>query len=392
MKRLVLYIIIILNVLLLTGCHDTLVPPEDQPRAEAKRTVIVYMAADNSLAAAVKGDTAEMAKGKDLIPEDVNVIIYLDDKTHKPAIYELSAKKGMQQWKEYTEELCSTDSETMLGVLRQITYHFPARHYGITFWSHATGWTPRRNTFGKDETHGTTVRESEMEIPVLREVLAQFPKFDFIFFDACFMQSIEVAYELRNVTNYMVGSPAEIPGPGAPYDKIMGALCEGNAEGIVEGYASGYPGTYDRHYYTGVLLSCIDCSQLDELAEATGHYLKPFFMEHSEPIASGFQAYCSALDKYTHYFDMRTTMFRLLTREDYDAWMEYFDRAVPLCTFSSTLTWFSNLCNDAFIHDPDCFGGVSMFVPLEMYEQYGWNQDFQQTSWYEATDWAETGW
>ena len=394
MKRIALYIIILYNVLLLTGCHDTLIPPDEvpQPRAEAERTVIVYMAADNSLASVVKGDTTEMVQGKDLIPENVNFLIYLDDKAHEPAIYELSAKKGLKLWKRYDEELCSTDADVMLEALQTIEYYFPARHYGLTLWSHATGWTPRRKTFGKDVTISSTTQEGEMEIPVLHDVLAQLPKFDYIFFDACFMQCIEVAYELRDVTSFIVGSPAEIPGPGAPYDKVVEALCQGNVQGIVEGYDSGYPGTYNFYYYPGVLLSCIDCSQLDALAEATGQMLTPLFMERTEHNRADFQYYCTTLNKYTYYFDMRTTMRRLLSDEDYTAWMELFDQAVPLYTHSSTNMWFANLCDYAYLKDPSCYGGVSMFVPLNKYDDYGWNQDFQQTSWYEALGWAETGW
>ena len=392
MKRFGLYIIILYSMLLLTGCHDSVVPPERQPRAEAERTVIVYMAADNSLATAIKGDTTEMVRTKNVIPENVNFIVYLDDKQHKPAIYELSAKKGMQLWKQFDEELCSTDAEVMLKMLKGIEYYFPARHYGITLWSHATGWTPRRKTFGIDETLGSSQGESEMEIPVLRSVLAQLPKFDYIFFDACFMQCIEVAYELRDVTNYIVGSPAEIPGPGAPYDKIIAALCQGNAQGIVEGYDSGYPGTYSNYYYPGVLLSCIDCSQLDALAEATGQLLTPFYMNREEHNRADFQYYCTFLDKYTYYFDMQTTMCRLLSEEDYTAWKEVFDKAVPLRTFSSSKQWYAKLCADPILKDPNCYGGVSMFVPLNKYDDYGWNEDFQKTSWYEAAGWAQTGW
>ena len=395
MKRFLLYIIILYNVLLLAGCHDTVVPPEDipQPRAEAERTVIVYLVGDNSLSIQVRQDTLEMARGKNLIPENVNFIIYLDDKTHKPAIYELSRQKGMQLWKQFDEELCSTDSLTMLTMLKDIEHYFPARHYGITFWSHATGWVPRRKAFGKDETPGTASTETEMEIPVLRDVLAQLPRFDYIFFDACFMQCIEVAYELRNVTDYMVGSPAEIPGPGAPYDIIMEALCSGNAKGIVEGYDSSYPGKYDGFYYSGVLLSCIDCAQLEPLAEATGQFLTPFYMERSEPLSLGFQSYCDkTYAEHTYCFDMRTTMRRLLTDEDYALWMEAFDTAVPLHTLTSTNTWFAVHCINGVVKDPDCYGGVSMFVPMEKYNACGWNEAFHKTSWYKATGWQDTGW
>ena len=394
MKRFALYIIILYIGVLLTGCRDTLVPPEEvpQPRAEAERTVIIYMAADNTLTTAVKLDTMEMVRGKNLVPENVNFIIYLDDKTHMPAIYELSARKGMQLWKQYDEEMCSTDSLTMFKVLHGIEHFFPARHYGIVFWSHATGWTPRRKTFGKDETLGSGGGVSEMEITVLRDILAQLPKTDYLFFDACFMQCIEVAYELKDVTSWMVGSPAEIPGSGAPYDKIIDALCKSDVRGIVEGYDSGYPGVYGIYSYPGVLLSLIDCSQLESFAQLTGQLITPLYMERNEQSTDGFQPYCSYLNRYTYYFDMRTTMCRLLSAEDYAAWMESFDRVVPLRTLSSTKTWLAQLCNQPIIWDPECYGGVSMFVPLKKYDSYGWNADFQKTSWYTAAGWAQTGW
>ena len=400
---------------LFTGCHDDLVSPDSPtPRAEAERTVIVYMAGDNSLGNtlsynAIPLDTTEMVKGKDMIPGDVNFIVFVDDMQHTPAIYELSRSGGMQLWKRYEEELCTTDSLTMLNVLREIEYYFPARHYGITFWSHASGWAPERQstrmkTFGKDETNPTG--KLEMEIPVLHDVLAQLPRFDYIFFDACFMQCIEVAYELRDVTNYMIGSPAEIPGPGAPYDKLIGALCTSDVKGIVQGYCDKYPGTYDNFFYSGVLLSCIDCSKLEELAEATGHFLTPFYMNRTEqsPSAHNFQAYCNDykyyLTQFTYCFDMRTTMFNLLSEEDYTVWMELYNEAIPLYLHSdppndySLPSWYSIFCYPSYqkIQNPKCYGGVSMFVPLNVYNGYGWNQDFRKTSWYKAAGWDTTGW
>lgn len=411
MKSFCLYLIIICGALLAAGCHDKVVePPIDptpQPRAEAERTVIIYMAADNTLddyPSSAQADTTEMAKSKNQIPENVNFIVYLDDLKQRPAIYELSAKGGMQLWKQYDEELSSTDSLTMLTVLREIEHYFPARHYGITFWSHATGWAPRqsssrRNTFGQDKHPNKPGVEDEMEITDLRDVLSQLPKFDYIFFDACFMQCIEVAYELRGATDCLIGSPAEIPGPGAPYDRIVGALCQGDADGIIQGYDSGYP----YLEYPGVLLSRIDCTKLDALAEITGQLLTPFFMGRVTPDLSDFQPYCndltwsSHLTRFTYCFDMRTTMCRLLSeenQEDYAAWMEVFDEAVPVRKLSADNRWRADFCNRPYgrVNDPDCYGGVSMFLPLEIYDRYGWNEHFRQTAWYEAAGWENTGW
>ena len=51
-----------------------------------------------------------------------------------------------------------------------------------------------------------------MNIEDLKSVLQKAPHFDFIMFDACFMQSVEVAYELRDYCDYYIGFPAENPG------------------------------------------------------------------------------------------------------------------------------------------------------------------------------------
>jgi hypothetical protein len=87
-------------------------------------------------------------------------------------------------------------------------------------------------------------------------------------------------------------------------------------------------------------------------------------------------------------------MRRLLTEkeDDYTAWLEVFDQAVPLRTFSSTLTWFAVTSTVSRVYDPACYGGVSMFVPLSSYDVYGLNDKFRETSWYAATGWQATGW
>ncbi len=405
MKRFPLYIIILYSVLALTGCNDTLNPPEEvktplTPLPEAERTVIIYMAAQNSLYGAAKSDTTEMILGKAGIPEDVNVVVYIDD-YNIPSIYHLTAKGGMRLWKHYEEERCSTDSLTMLETLREIEHYFPARHYGITFWSHASGWVPKKKTFGADNTTTQPVRQDDMGIPTMAGVLEQLPKCDYIFFDACFMQCIEVAYELRNVTEWLIGSPAEIPGPGAPYDKIMSALCQGDVEGIVRNYDSAYPlemrdnNGLLREYYRGVILSCIDCKEVEPLAHLTAQMLIPLYMGRTSQPVTGFQPYATRLSSFPHFYDMQTTMFRLLSDSDYATWYEAFNNAVPLRLHSATNTWTAFHCDNARILDPEHCGGVSMFVPRAEYESfssYDWNTAAHKTSWYSACGWEDTGW
>lgn len=43
---------------------------------------------------------------------------------------------------------------------------------------------------------------------------------EYILFDDCYMSSIEVAYELKDVTKYLIGSTSEMMAYGMPYAAI----------------------------------------------------------------------------------------------------------------------------------------------------------------------------
>ena len=51
----------------------------------------------------------------------------------------------------------------------------------------------------------STVRDGvKMNISTLADILSKGPRFDYIYFDCCYMSSIETAYELRTVTDIIV--------------------------------------------------------------------------------------------------------------------------------------------------------------------------------------------
>ena len=147
MKRIALLIIYIC-ALLCQSCHDR---KEDLPKPtqEAERTVIVYVAAENSLASFATSDSTEMASVARSIPEGCNLVLYMDRNT-LPTITWMSAKEGVRLWHRYRNDQDSADSLAMLRTLGKIVKEFPAKRYGLVLWSHASGWIPRRKTFGID--------------------------------------------------------------------------------------------------------------------------------------------------------------------------------------------------------------------------------------------------
>ena len=119
-----------------------------------------------------------------------------------------------------------------------------------------------------------------MNIEDLKSVLQNAPHFDFIMFDACFMQSVEVAYELRDCCDYYIGFPAENPGPGAAYDRMFpfifqkGAAVE-MAIGTFAAYDEIYTGKIgsNSNWTMGTAIDVLKSSELENLAAATANAL-----------------------------------------------------------------------------------------------------------------------
>lgn len=86
---------------------------------------------------------------------------------------------------------------------------------------------------------------------------------EYILFDDCYMSSVEVAYELRDVTNYLIACPTEIMAYGFPY-KYCGKYLLGvpDYENVVQRFYDFYS-AYESPYGT---IAVTDCSQLDDLA------------------------------------------------------------------------------------------------------------------------------
>ena len=389
MKSKLLHLIIFIGVIFaFSACNDSIPLPEPEPVAY-KSIAIVYWMGDNTLSSAAESDIQELVKGKDNIPDSCKIIIYADRVNDFPVIYELDAANGLKEWKKYTKEEDCTDSLTLLSNLRAIVKNFPAKSYGLTFGSHGSGWVMRqRRALGPDQSHNS----NWMNIPTLRGVLEHLPHFNYIFFDVCFMQCIEVAYELRDVTDWIIGSPAEIPGPGADYRTITGALCKGDIESIVEGYNNAYP----TIHFDGVILSATKCSELESLAAITKTYITNAFANR-QTISSGeaqnIQKYSSSFSDYTYCYDMNSAMSNILSTASYGLWNEEFKKAVPLRK-KNTGRWSSpsGICNNPTIYDSEHFGGISMYIPQDDEEGNKKNTELRQYQWYKDAGWEQAGW
>lgn len=111
---------------------------------------------------------------------------------------------------------------------------------------------------------GGTYPETQIETTDLADAMADAGfHTEYILFDACYMSSVEVAYELKDVTHYLIASPTEVLSYGFPYI-TMGKHLLGtpNYKSIVDSFISFYS-SYNLPYGT---VAVTDCTQLDALA------------------------------------------------------------------------------------------------------------------------------
>lgn len=387
--------------------------PEDETLYD--RTVLVYMAAENSLSykdASGKGfheqDLDEMLVAAEVgdIPSNSRLLVYLDD-TDLPRILSVEpGNKGRSVSRvlhNYTAEHNSGDTETLRLVMEWVSENSPSTSYGLVFWSHGEAWLPakapmQRSICVDNGRNSYSNSGTKMNIDEVAAVLADFPRLEFILFDACFMQAIEVAYELREVAHYVIASPAEIPNPGAPYERMVKPFfgIPFQASAVVNEYYQAYNDSvvsvfgYGPERY-GVSLSVVDCDYLDDLAAMTAEMVTKYVPQDNTPDLRGVQRYYPITSSARpEYYDMNGYMSRLVTDSvDYARWKSLFDGAVPYA--KSTAWWYSNDARMQYV-DLENYGGVSCYVPQDVSTYSSLNEKFRSTSWYSAAGWNRVGW
>lgn len=388
--------------------NDAPNPPYYDESMADSRTVLVYMVAENSLASYTASDINEMLYGmrySHLKPGD-NLVVYVDD-TDKPRIYNITPKDTilnaftLKPEYTYSEDKNSADANHLGEVIDYVKRKHPAESYGLVLWSHGSGWIPDNNNiaikskhraFGLDNNNNTTYNSgNQMNISDMARCIESRIKFEYIFFDACFMQCIELDYELRNATKYVVASPAEIPGPGADYRSTMSALfkADSSAYAIVDAYYKTY--VNDADY--GVIISSVEVAKLDNFLA----YMKNVVRKHPDSflpatlknIQNYFDYSIYSSQKMPDFLDIKGIAASALSETEYAEWNYEYSKIIDNCKF--TQYWYSRYPNMRLSVDAEQCGGVSMFLPIpHRYWYLGMSLDV-----YEAimnTDWGRELW
>lgn len=299
---------------------------EVQISGPAGRTVLIYMAADNSLNRYGYENITKILEGAgDKNLNGGNLLIYFDPIDSIPQLLQIvTDKKGIAQKKviQTYPEQNSASVEVMNEVITSVTRDFPAESYGLVLWSHATAWLPYNvggmlRSFGED-------RGNVMELSELTEALPD-NVFDFILFDACYMANIEVAYAMRHKANYLIASPTETLAEGFPYDQIIAPMFSQKA--ALETICSRFYNYYNNQssYAT---VSLTSTAHLDELAAMTKEIVQGKTDDiYALPIKEIQQLEYLTYNRHALY-DYDDFISRLATPEQYTAFRGLMDETV----------------------------------------------------------------
>lgn len=388
-------------VVLLGSCSDD-DPPASGPSLP-ERTVIVYMSAENNLSSYAADDINEMLTASETLPDDVNLVAFVDrtDKANPPYIMQIKkGEKIVDNSFVCTEDFYACDPDKMYETISFIMDKYPAESYGLVLWGHAGGWLIESDTIAYDRSSagqrraygvdtGSDLKSGSgnkwINIPSLADVLERLPhKFKFIFADCCNFQCVETAYELRNTAEYIIGSPAETPVIGAPYDRIvpyMFSTSDDFYRGIVDEYNAMVINANDR-----VPMSVVHTDGMEGLAFASRPVME-LLLTSGETDINGVIYYRGNSVTMKVMADMNDLLMKNIGTGDlYMQWKAAFDKAVVYKAMSEHwLTdgwvWFD------FNVTEERYGGISMFVPQAIYDTmgYDYNRTIKQTQWYYAS-------
>ena len=384
--------------LMLTACHKD--KHEDEPQQPATQSVLVYIAGDNNLQQFIIDDVKQMMEGSKLLGKDCNLLLFVDQKGKRPYFMKLENGDTLRV-KTLDEEVKSSNAETLRSAMKWMVDNYEARNYGLVLWGHADGWVvwqpaqsrPRRS-YGQDTTGG----EEWMNISEMADALATLPHLRFIFADCCCFQCVESAYELRHVTDYLIGSAAEIPGEGAPYQTVIPHLFD-QREDFYALVCDDYFEQVSVGYQEPV--SVVKSSEIDQLAQAT----RAALTQSLQPISEQGENYPDVEGLIYYYdqtlFDMQDFMLSHAPEHVYTEWKRTFDKAVVYKKMAEV--WLANHIpyldkSETMFRDfnvtAERYGGVSMFVPQNRYTTFiqRQNERIKKMEWYSAAGLSQLGW
>lgn len=283
-------------------------------KEETKNLLLLYVAADNDLYPNAIDDLNE-------IKSQINInskVLILFDGLYDTKILEID-QNGEKIIKTY-ENLNSGDPSLLLNFLNLGLSKYYAENIILVLWGHGDGRNFKGGGFKGvcfDENYSDylTIKEIKDILQKISKDLKR--KIDILIFDACFMQTIEVSFELKDYVRYIIASQTYVPLDGFPYDDIFLRLSNLDGEKltpeligkeIVEAYFNSYQGGSQGK--EEVQISMINSEVSEKILQIVKKELDSLNLKKDETLSLRKNYLIPLNDKYIDFFGFFENYFK----------------------------------------------------------------------------------
>jgi len=262
-----------------------------QTKNRNKRTIMVYMAADNDLRPFAARNIQQMANiGSN---DNVTIVVHLDiritgnKKITRRYLIEKDQVLHIDPYNPLTQQMDSGNPATLISFCEWAIKNYIADEYDLILWNHGTGilepphgkiinpmdlfvfnpathrldldrsigfleaigsLEPKQRGVCWDDTTGNYLsnRKLETALQTICQKCLQGKKFGIIGFDACLMSMIEVGSFIKRYAHVMVGSEEVELGMGWKYDEVLFPFIKEPLS--TQAFAAHIVNAYDRTY------------------------------------------------------------------------------------------------------------------------------------------------
>ncbi|MBP5210267.1 MAG: hypothetical protein J6Z27_00305 [Bacteroidales bacterium] len=356
-RRAVLTVATVVSMLAATSC--TQYWGIEKKHGEVSRAVLIFLGGNNNLQNYMRNNLYDIYESSSLpgYTSDTVVLVFEHFNQESPRLKRCYRTDNGNVISEiltvYEESFSSATAECFAQVEKDAFSRFPARSKGLIISSHGSAWMPegyysfpidfseaRIQQFiseraldegivkGAEEIiQGKSIssdNNNDREIDIIEWAKAINEHYEFICMDACFMSSIEVAYEMRHTADYILASPTEILAYGYPYQAVFDNLIKGG-ETNLKNFCSEM---LDYHVQAGrtCTISLIKCSELEPLAS----YCKTLYAAHSAEKAAVSPYLVQPFFRYSDdwFYDFGDYVEQFVTASEYQTFCGYLNRVI----------------------------------------------------------------
>jgi len=281
MQKKLTSLLILLATLFIVGCQEDVPAPYPVPKNLPNKTIFVYM----PWSAARNNETGSLYNNFLQNIEDIEaaieaekglgrnkLMVFIATSANNAALIEVKyAANGrcqrdtLQHFDKHNMPTYTT-ANGLASLLSKVKVEAPAKQYALIVGCHGTGWLfSEGKSRARTRYFGGSDHYFQTNIPTLAAAIEQAKmRMQFVMFDDCYMSNVEVAYEMRHATDYLIGCCSEIMAYGMPYKNIWKHLTQPkpNYKEVVNEFHN----FYSNYKWPYGNIGVTDCSKVEEVA------------------------------------------------------------------------------------------------------------------------------